>query len=279
MTGLMPSGTVRRYARQFASEAGRVPVLGRAVRLAYDRYFDAARGSKVRLFRGIYPDFASALAAAPAGRDLSYDNEASAQRVIDEFLRISPYDYPVMFWLGRIVPNLSTVFDWGGNVGLKYFAYRRYLDFAEDLRWIVCDVPAVVAAGQAVARREGATALEFTTSLDGLASADLLFASGAVHFIERPFELLRSAPSLPRHLLFSKVPVYASPSAVTLQNMGTAVCPYHLFNRDEFVRNTESLGYRLVDEWKAPDLSCRIPFFPERSVDAYSGFYFSGTAK
>jgi hypothetical protein len=57
--------------------------------------------------------------------------------------------------------------------------------------------------------------------------------------------------------------------------MGTSVCLYHLFNRDDFVRSVTGLGYRLVDEWTSPDCSCRIPFYPDHAIDAYSGFYFT----
>jgi putative methyltransferase (TIGR04325 family) len=69
--------------------------------------------------------------------------------------------------------------------------------------------------------------------------------------------------------------VYDMPSAVTLHNMGTAFCPYRLFNRPEFLSSVEALGYRLVDEWQSPGVSCRIPFEPGHSIGAYSGFYFT----
>jgi putative methyltransferase (TIGR04325 family) len=89
---------------------------------------------------------------------------------------------------------------------------------------------------------------------------------------------LREAAALPKHLLLCKVPVYDRPTAVTLSNMGTAICLYRLFNRDEFVANVTSLGYRLVDEWRSFDAGhCRIPFYPEHAIDAYSGFYFERT--
>ena len=67
------------------------------------------------------------------------------------------------------------------------------------------------------------------------------------------------------------------PSAVTLQNMGTAFCPYHLFNRDQLVDSIERMGYHLVDEWKSPDVSCEVPFYPAYAIPAYSGFYFART--
>jgi putative methyltransferase (TIGR04325 family) len=260
--------------RRLAYEARHVPVLGSAVAGAYRRYFNSAEG-RVRLFHGLYSSFAEASAAIPPGRPSSYDNEPSATRVLDEWLGVYPNDYPVMFWMAKVLQTERFVFDWGGNVGLKYFAYRRYLEYRRDHVWLVAEVPAVAQLGTKIAQREGADHLRFTTELDELAVADVLLAAGVLHFIDDPFALLRSMPQLPPHLLLNKVPVYDMPAAVTLQNMGTAVCPYHLFNRSELVSSIEGLGYRLIDEWKSPDVSCEIPFFPQHSIGAYSGFYFA----
>jgi putative methyltransferase (TIGR04325 family) len=240
---------------------------------AYSRYFNGVAGH-ARLFRGIYPDFASAERDVPQGRFIGYDNEPSAHRLVDDRSEIFPYDYPVMFWLSKIVPESRFVFDWGGNIGIKYYTYRRYMTFPEGLVWCVNDVPAIVALGDQLAAAEVAPGLRFTSTLDAIAEADVLFAAGSIHFIEDPLAALREAKALPKHLLLSKVPAYDKPSAVTLQNMGTAFCPNHLFNRDQLVASLEGLGYRLIDEWKSPDLSCEIPFFADHSIKAYSGFYF-----
>jgi len=255
--------------------SARVPVLGRFASDAYSHFFNNARGEHVRLFRGIYPDFPAAARELPAGRAIGYDNAASAYRVIDEWLVISEYDYPIMFWLSKLLPECELLFDWGGNVGLKYFAYRKYLSYPESMRWCVSDVPAVVAAGKQVAERESAAQLQFTTTLDEMTQADILLAAGSLHFIEDPFAALAELSALPRHLLLCKVPAHNQASAVTLHNMGTSVCPYHLFNRAEFVHKIEQLGYRLVDEWTSAECFCTIPFYPEHSIRAYSGFYFT----
>jgi putative methyltransferase (TIGR04325 family) len=59
--------------------------------------------------------------------------------------------------------------------------------------------------------------------------------------------------------------------------MGTAMCPYKLFNRAELIADVEALGYRLIDAWRSPDVHCEIPFLPKYTIDAYSGFYFAKT--
>lgn len=257
---------------RLADEAARIPLLRPILSYGYRHRFNTASG-RVRLFNGIYPDFPSALRDIPANRLQGYDNEASALRLAHERFRICPSDYPIMFWLQKLLPECKLLFDFGGNVGISYFGYRKYMQYPSTLTWLICEVPAVAALGVQIAREESATHLRFTTTLDELPRADILLAAGSLQFIEKPFERLRSVAALPPHVLLNKVPVRELPAAVTLHNMGTAMCPYHLFNRTQFVTNFQALGFELVDEWETPDLSARIPLFREHSVRAYTGFY------
>ena len=259
------------FARM-ARISAHVPILRQVLDLAYKRRFNRADG-QIRLFQGIYPDFVAATRAIPKDRLEGYDNEQSADRVAHERRRICAFDYPIMFWLSKLLPQCKLLFDWGGNVGISYFGYRAYLSYPKTLTWLICDVPAVTALGETIASEEATPALQFTTTLDRVAGADVLLAAGALQFIEDPLRQLGSAPSLPQHILINKLPVYELPSSVTLHNMGSAFCPYHLFNRTEFLGRFEELGYRLVDEWECRDLSCEIPFFPRHSIAAYTGFY------
>lgn len=272
MAGVVATGPPRVFAGRIAGRAAQVPLLRQMLIAAYAHWFDRARGN-VRLFRGVFADFAAARRAIPMQTCVGCDNEPSVLRVAHERRRVLPLDYPVMFWLDRLLPHCHVLFDWGGSVGISYFAFRRYLDYPCGLTWLVQDLPTAVRLGRDMAAAEAAPGLRFTDSLAGLADADLLLAAGSLHFIETPFAELRRVPRRPRHILLNKVPVYAMPDAVTLQNMGSAFCPNHLFNRDEFLRQFARLGYALVDEWKTPELSCRIPFEPRHSIAAYSGFY------
>jgi putative methyltransferase (TIGR04325 family) len=180
-----------------------------------------------------------------------------------------------MFWLEKLLPQCKLLFDWGGNVGISYFGYRKYLSYDRELTWLICDLPAVIELGKRISADEGGSHLQFTTSLDRICDADLLLVAGSLHLMDDPFRELQATGNLPLDVLINKVPAYDLPSAVTLHNMGSAFCPYHLFNRQEFVGKFSALGYRLVDEWRTPDLSCEIPFHSEHSIAAYSGFYFT----
>lgn len=256
-----------------AEQAVRVP-LGRSLLIRrHKQRFDSATGT-LRIFHGLYPDFASAIRDIPAGRLEGHDNEASALRLADARLHISPFDYPVLFWLQKLLPGCRLLFDLGGGAGISYLSYRSYLQYPSTMTWLVAELPAAAALGAKIASQErGADQLRFTTSLDELPRADILLLAGVLQLIDKPFELLRSAARLPPHLLINKIPLGDRPAAVTLHNTGAALCAYHLFNRAQFLSDCQALGYQLVDEWSTPELSANIPFFPERQIRAYSGFY------
>jgi putative methyltransferase (TIGR04325 family) len=253
--------------------AGQLPVVGPLLQRIHWSRFCAARGV-IRRFHGIYADFATARRAIPPDRLEGYDNEPSATLLADERLRVIPLDYPILFWLEKLLPCCRLLFDFGGNVGISYFGFRKYLSYPAQLTWLVEDVPAVVQAGKRLARAEGASQLQFTTTLDELPGADILLALGSLHFIDDPISALRALPALPPHILLNKVPVGDRPAIVTLHNTGAALCPYNLFNRAEFVGAFQSMDYELVDQWETPDLGIRIPLHRDHSLRSYSGFYF-----
>lgn len=252
----------------------RAPLVRRALNYRYGIHFKSATGH-VRLFRGLYPDFESAAADIPKTRLQGHDHDTSALRLAHDISHIYPFDYPILFWLQKLLPQCKLLFDWGGNVGISYFAYQKYLAYPADLIWEVCDLPSVVKQGESIAAAKAAPALRFTSVLEDAKTADLLLAAGSLHLIERPFEALRALGSLPHHVLLNKVPAYDLPAAVTLHNLGTSFCAYQLFNRAAFIDQFKALGYQLNDEWKSPDISCHIPYYPEHCIPAYSGFYFS----
>ena len=55
-------------------------------------------------------------------------------------------DYPILYWLKRLTPEITRVVDAGGHIGVKYRAFGPYLDL-DRLDWVVYDLPALVRAG------------------------------------------------------------------------------------------------------------------------------------
>jgi putative methyltransferase (TIGR04325 family) len=250
--------------------AGRTPLRSVAI-AAYERYFRTS--GRVRLFRGVYPDFAAALASAPKQSPTGYNHAYAAALLVNERQRIISCDYPVLFWLSSLLQTHRFVFDLGGHIGISYYAFQRAMSYPGGLTWLVSDLPEITALGKQIAaeERDGAPGLRFTNDCEELAKADILLALGSLQFIEDPFA--HFAKGRPAHLIINKTPVYDQPSAATLQCLGSGFCANHLFNREQFLERLGGFGYQLIDSWTNSELDCTIPFFSRSGIRAYSGFY------
>jgi putative methyltransferase (TIGR04325 family) len=241
-------------------------------------YENEFAGNCFGCFKGVYRTFSEAAESAPRTKPFGWNlpEFANADIFNDRLTKVFPYDYPVLFWLKSLLRPGSTVIDVGGNVGIHFYAYAKYLTYPANLRWIVCDVPEVINVGGEMALLRGVSGLEFTTAFAEVANADILVSAGALQYVETPSfsASLEKLGRRPSHLLLNKLPLHDGQSFVTLQNGGPHFIAQHIFNRADFVRSVESVGYRLVDAWDDPMHSCWIPFHAERSVPAYSGLYF-----
>jgi putative methyltransferase (TIGR04325 family) len=234
------------------------------------------RQTQQNIFRGVFESFPQATAAVPkTGKKTGYDHPETVH-MYDHFVEgIFSYDYPILFWLQSLLPECSSVFDLGGNTGIKYYAYKKYLTYPSNLKWTVCDVPTVTQGGEVMATKRESQGLTFTNAPRDADGVDILLAAGAVQYIETSFgQSLVSLNRKPKHLLINKVPLYAGKSFVTLQSIGTVICPYHIFNRDDFIGSITRHGYELIDTWETQETTCSIPFHPEKSIRACKGLYF-----
>jgi putative methyltransferase (TIGR04325 family) len=269
---LLTTPTLDEALRQIAA----IPTVRELRQRRYERSFARMDGWR-NLHRGLYRSFDEARASAPDLRQVGYeldDDWYAAQATA-----IAAHDYPVLFWLERLMPELRTIFDLGGHVGVHYHAYAQRLRYPADLTWTVCELPHVVARGEALKQQRPAPQLRFVSDFGAGDGASLLLSAGCLQFMERPLgTMLAGLRQIPTHVILNKVPVYDLPTRVTLQNTGRSFTPCWLFNRDQFLRPLQTLGYEVIDSWSVPDRSLRIPFHPEHRIDAFSGFYLRRTA-
>jgi putative methyltransferase (TIGR04325 family) len=232
------------------------------------------------MHHGMFRTFSEARSAAPKSN--GFNEEHFSTEYDDRVDRVFPYDYPVLFWLERILEAgmVERVLDIGGHVGVHYYAYRRYLSFPPELKWRVSEVERIVQAGRARAQREGASALEFTENFEDLDSqpADVLISAGALHYVEEPllWDVIERARARPAHLLLNKLPLYDGEDFVSLQNAvrrPLGFSPHYVWNCSKFVERFERLGYRTVDAWSVPDRKFYLHDLPDYSFGAYSGLY------
>lgn len=265
-----------KQARDFTLWAeAHVPFVRDWHRFAYEEHF--YRVSKwERLFHGVYPDFASAEKAIPKQFLSGYDNPEAAT-FLGHKARLRSSDYPILFWLSRLFAENgknNTLFDFGGYLGLSYWSYEPVLQFPSSFSWTVYDVPAVVEQGKQLLLTKPSATLSYTTDIREAAKADILLASGSLHFCERDLaDYFSDLASLPKHLLINKTPMIDTDPFVTLHSMGPSFAPYRIFNEQQFVSSLTNLSYRLVNQWKNEDFACVIPFEPDKTVRAYTGMY------
>ena len=264
----------RAMRRTVAKLEEKLPLLRAWHRFEYEQHF-STDSSNARLFSGVYRSREEALKAIPAGLRVGYENPEVADRHIHEIGCIWPSDYPVLFWISRLMGEGSSIFDLGGNIGLQFYNFQKYLAYPDQLSWKVCDVPDVAQRGIELARLKHAEYLSFTTNFADADGANILLASGVLQFLPDPWWLaLSNLRRRPAHLLINRTPLCKGPSFVTLHAFGPAVCAYGIRNRAGFVEELSALGYLLHDAWEAPEFSCYIPFHPDRSIKAYTGMYF-----
>lgn len=232
-------------------------------------------------YHGVYGTYAEADAAARSfatpALPATYDLDAAARAYRPQLSAIRNSDYPLMYWCSRLIAaGERRVFDLGGNIGVTYYGFGKYLEYPADLRWQVHDMPAVMAAGRKWADgHDPARGLSFADAVEQADGADVLLSTGALQYLDYTLpELLQRMQKRPRHVLVNLTPVHPSRGFFTLQNLSFAICPYRVLGRSEFVEGMEALGYRLVDEWQSKERSLAVPFEPGHAVDSYSGFCF-----
>jgi putative methyltransferase (TIGR04325 family) len=229
-------------------------------------------------YRGIFENFYEAKQAISPSFKLGYENADTPIIYSQDF---NSTNYQVLKWLQSILaehPEQASIFDFGGNVGISYYAYQNYIranniEAPRDLRWVVCDVPATVQLGRELLDKTDSHGLSYTVDFEDADGSNTLITCGTLQYVETPLaELIARLKVKPQYILINLVPFYDGETYVTLQNIISAVCPYKIQNRTNFLESLIALGYELIDSWHT-SRTCSIPFHPERFVAAYHGFY------
>ena len=241
----------------------------------YERYF--TEGKPFVAHRGVYPTLAEALQSIPKARP-GYDSDVAAGLHINRMNLVWPSDYPVMFWLTQLFRGgCTSVFDVGGNVGVSYYSFGRFMEFPPSLRWLVFDVSATVMRGRSLAaERDHRKQLAFTEVFADGKGCDVLLACGVTQYLPaRLSELLPKLSSRPRHLIINSVALHPERSFYTVQSIqGEVFVPYRITKESDFITGYKRLGYEVVDQWACVEKKCIIPFAPGHSVERLRGFYF-----
>jgi putative methyltransferase (TIGR04325 family) len=226
-------------------------------------------------FRRSFPSFSAAQACPShyiqAGHE--HPDEIRYHTSISETVRES--DYPLLFHLAPLAPELRHVFDLGGNVGNLFYAYQTQLRFPPTLRWTVFDLPMKKPLGEKLAAERGEPRIRFADTLAEASASDVFIASGSLHYFEQPLhEILRPLELLPNHVFVNRTPCSTGPDLITVQDNRSYLVPCKLHSRANLIAGMQSLGYELHAEWPVYELRLLVPTHPDLSARTYSGFYF-----
>lgn len=226
-------------------------------------------------YRGIFDTFEQAIAAAPKTRKIGYNHPDLAKDYQTTLIKaVGSYDYPMLFWLKDLLKEDCKIFDFGGNVGTHFYGYEKYLNYPRNLKWVVCDLPAIIEAGKELAEQEKRSEVSFTTKFEEAEGAYIFMASGSVQYVKSLSASLAKLDSKPQHVLINRLPLCDGKTFVTLQNGGLVFYPLYVFNKKEFVDDICKIGYELVDSWRDRSEPCTVPFHPEFTSLTFQGMYF-----
>lgn len=240
---------------------------------AYERKF--LDNQDENLFMGSFESFDAAQAGAPKSKAVGYDDAEAAWGMYSH--QIYFYDYPGLFWLSRsLEAGMTRVFDLGGHVGIKYYAFRRVLAYPEGLRWTVCDVPGVVQTGREVAaQRDVARHLAFTTDYRDASGCDVLYVSGSLQYLPtRMAEILAALPEKPKRIVMNTTAVHPERTIFTLNSIGFAVCPYRIQHDEALFTELRHAGYKRRDAWRNEGKPIEVPFVEGGDKAYYAGCCF-----
>jgi putative methyltransferase (TIGR04325 family) len=242
-------------------------------RIRHQAFLDGQRG---HLFWGVYRNYAEAAAAAPPDKPTTYDTSGAASLYRNKLDSMDGSEYAVLYWLEKHLLPGARVFDFGGHVGLKYYAFQTVQPFPPTLLWTVYDLPAIVAEGRKLAAERGAGNLAFTDHAGDASGADIFLALGSLQFLDKPLdEILKPLPQLPKAVIISKTPMVDGAPYYTLHNIGTAFTPYRIESSTQLVESMARLGYQLHQKWKNHEKEAVIWNHLDQSLDHYTSMYFT----
>jgi len=190
--------------------------------------------------------------------------------------KIFPEDYPTLYWLNRLNSEISNLLDFGGHVGIKRYAFDKYLPNINEVEWKLYDLPKVIEEARELKQQLDPSRKINLTFQDKIKNEriDLFLALGSFQYIPKEVNtIIGQFSAKPKYILIS-VPLTEKKTFITLNDIGTTVCPYIIRNEDQFIEDILKQGYEIVDKWGLPNKVCEIPFFDDYSVRGYSGYLF-----
>lgn len=247
-----------------------------------DLYLLITRNRQAISYRGVFENLDQANSAVPPKRTPYYDiinankaanREVEKQKLDDWFHDI---DYPLLFWLSKLIrPNFS-VLELGGSVGHFFYSIQNLSPCPAGVHWTIAELPEAVELGRKIAKERQEYRLSFIESKEIVFNepADIFMTAGTLQYMNESLsKMLSGLSKQPVHVLVHNLPVHANKDFWTLQNLGICEVPYHIFSKPELINSMSKLDYDQIAQWVNPR-ELEIPFHRGKPIEGYLGFYF-----
>jgi hypothetical protein len=140
----------------------------------------------------VFDSLSEAVAAARPYAEGGHENAEHAKLLMSLAEVPRPSDYAAFFHMRGLILDGAKILDFGGSIGNLFYLYDRYLNLPPDCIWLVFELPAWVELGQNVATKRGESRLRFTRKWEDATGAELLIASGSLHYFDTPLSQMVS---------------------------------------------------------------------------------------
>lgn len=232
-------------------------------------------------YSGVYRSYQEAKQSIPGKASAEYDiinknktKNANERVALDSWFHDS--DYPLLFWLSRLLQDGSSLVELGGSLGHFFYSIQKFFKVPDTISWTIYELPNAVEFGKVLAEERGESRLAFSESKDiaGCGPVDIFLTSGTLQYMDvKVWDILREIKDRPQHVLLHNLPVHAHRSFYTVQVMPMCQVPYGVYSGQELLQSMKDLGYELVAQWKN-QRTVEIPFHRQIEIEGYLGFYF-----
>ena len=147
-----PTQTRWTHAVSMSEKIGKVLTTSAPVSALREQYyrkrFFRSRGWQ-NLHYGVFNTFAEAADEARKHNVIAH-YELDHMEWLHSHLHLRLHDYPVLFWLERLLLSTHRVVDLGGSVGVSYYSFSKRLAMPPGLEWLVLELPEVVVQGRTI---------------------------------------------------------------------------------------------------------------------------------
>lgn len=233
-----------------------------------------AQTARAPRFAQVFATRDAAIASLPREKRAGYDDESIADVSFEQMCQRQSWDYPLLYWMQKVLPKVPVVIDAGGHLGTKFIAFSRVIDLSQT-KWVVYDLPGIIAAartkqGQGVLPAE----ITFVDQTDALPESDLLIASGLLQYLDITFgDFVGQLGHRPKYILLNKVALREGPGLFTIERIGTGRVPYQVRAKTQWEQEIAALGYEIHDTWSIPSLGHVIATHPWLGRSVSQGYF------